>query len=72
LALALFNPLSFEVVRRQSPLHGLTTPVDRFRDATQLTLYLPMTLTIRPLLTQRPSDPRQGLTGCLCVLARTI
>jgi len=23
------------VVRRQSPSHGLTTPVDRFRDATR-------------------------------------
>ena len=25
----------YEVVRRQSPSHGLTTPVDRFRDATR-------------------------------------
>jgi hypothetical protein len=31
---ALFNPLSF-VVRRQSPSHGLTTEVDRLRDATR-------------------------------------
>jgi hypothetical protein len=31
----LFNPFCCLVVRRQSPLHGLTTPVDRFRDATR-------------------------------------
>jgi hypothetical protein len=60
------------VVRRQSPLHGLTTPVDRFRDATLLTLYLPVTRTVPPLLPQKPAGSRQGLTGCLCVLARTI
>jgi hypothetical protein len=32
---ALFNPLVYEVVHRQSPSHGLKTPVDRFRDATR-------------------------------------
>jgi len=32
---ALFNPFFNEVVHRQSPSHGLTTPVDRFRDATR-------------------------------------
>ena len=31
---ALFNPFCHVVVHRQSPSHGLTTPVDRFRDAT--------------------------------------
>ena len=38
MALRCFNPFVYEVVRRQSPLHGLTTPVDRLRDATLLTL----------------------------------
>jgi hypothetical protein len=32
---ALFNPLVLFVVHRQSPSHGLKTPVDRFRDATR-------------------------------------
>ena len=32
---ALFNPLFYIVVRRQSPSHGLTTPVDRFCGATR-------------------------------------
>jgi hypothetical protein len=32
---ALFNPFVYIVVRRQSPSHGLKTPVDRFCGATR-------------------------------------
>ena len=35
MASALFNPFVHEVVRRQSPSHGLTTLVDRFHGATR-------------------------------------
>ncbi len=30
-----FNPFVYEVVRRQSPSHGLTTQVDRLHGATR-------------------------------------
>ena len=35
LALRCSIRLVYEVVRRQSPSHGLTTPADRLRDATR-------------------------------------
>ena len=58
---ALFNPFLLKVVHRQSPSHGLKTPVDR------LTRCHPLTLIVsrpRPLL--RKNEPLDGL----CVLAR--
>ena len=38
MALALFNPFLLKVVHRQSPSHGLKTPVDRFTRCHPLTL----------------------------------
>jgi hypothetical protein len=63
----LFNPFSSIRGRRQSPSHGLTTPVDRLMRRHALTLCLPST----PLTFANDRDRRRRLTG-LCVLARTI
>ena len=57
MALALFNPFLLKVVHRQSPSHGLTTPVDRLMRCHLLTL-----------IVSRPFPPcgRAGLlTGCV-------
>jgi hypothetical protein len=57
---ALFNPFLLKVVHRQSPSHGLKTPVDR------LTRCHPLTLIVsRRSLTTITSGRRSLLTGCV-------
>jgi hypothetical protein len=51
----LFNPLLYVVVRRQPPLHGLTTRVDRKMRRHALTLIV--------------LEPEGPLTGCVCLHA---
>ena len=57
---ALFNPFLLKVVHRQSPSHGLPTPVDR------LTRCHPLTLIVSRPLVLADEQPLDGL----CVLAR--
>src|SRR4249919_1576681 len=57
---ALFNPFLLKVVHRQSPSHGLPTPVDR------LTRCHPLTLIVSRPLFLADEQPLDGL----CVLAR--
>jgi len=60
---ALFNPFSSIRGRRQSPSHGLTTPVDR--------LMRRHALTLCPT-SARGLTPSSSVVTGLCVLARTI
>jgi hypothetical protein len=58
---ALFNPFLLKVVHRQSPSHGLPTPVDR------LTRCHPLTLIVRR---RSQADALELHRDGLCVLAR--
>jgi len=53
------------VVHRQSPSHGLTTPVDRLMRCHPLTLIV----FPGPAPEARASSASPGLTGCVCLHA---
>ena len=68
MALALFNPFVSFVVRRQSPSHGLTTPVDRKTRRHGLILIVPFS-TGRTFAIARVAAPPGRETGCVCLHA---
>jgi len=68
LALALFNPFLLKVVHRQSPSHGLKTPVDRLTRCHPLTLIVFLSQSLASLAIE-PRGASERLTGCVCLHA---
>ena len=67
MAFALFNPFFYEVVRRQSPSHGLTTPVDFCSGGPPPASWRRHPLT---LICPTPlADASFVVTGCVCLHA---